>query len=503
MAKNLAIVAGVSTAFVDPKLTVIEGTETSAGVMPASSLQVKSGLLVEVRRDPDGSTGSGEVTGDPKVYSYQNEPKNGTANIVFERYYYTRTGGTPSGPFSSVIQVFDSSLLTDTATLDPVINGDSPGQPNQYLTKWGGGSPTPANTEVVNAYGVVRLGEFIYVMSYDFWRVTKINAGTKAVVGAITFNNADYNHATPPPATVMARGQGIKVHDGKLYALFNVAGNINGTEVNEANYQPSILVEIDTANFTFKDKNHASPSYAEVGMNSVKIESTPGFLYCPAIGGPQLAGESNIDRSGLYRVPVVPNGALGTALKVYKGNTDPTFYDIRDVAVGDDYALILTGRFEANYGSFSYILFRISRSELNGFDSTQDIYDLFLVDEAIVELEEVMGYGPYHSVKFESAYKHFWCGQSIRIRAYDESVIANISTAPTPGAEILSSDFYGGEGYINSMEVFIDNTEAHASPTVLRAAAAGGAEGQAAATASRMTPGKITLRAFMAKRKKK
>jgi hypothetical protein len=469
----MAIVAGVSTSFVDPKLSVLEGNETTAGVMPASNIQVKAGLLAEVKADPDGS-GSTEVTGDPKVYSYPNDPKDGTANIVFERYYYTRTGGTPAGPFRSVIQSFDSSLLTTTAAVEAVINDGPPNFPaNQYLTDWGGGSPTPANSEVVNAYGVVRLGDYVYVMSYDTWRVTQIDASTKAVVGAITFDYSKYTHGGTPPATVMARGQGIKVHEGHLYTLFNVAEDINGTTVASANYQPSVLVEIDTANFSFKDNNKAQAdrNYVEVGLNSVKIEGADGFLYCPAIGGPQLAGQSNITRSGLYRVPVDASGVLGAAAKAYQGRNDSTFYDIRDIAVGENYAVILIGRFSATYDSFTYALLKIMASSLSTVAAGTDIYTLYSARGARFETGTISGYGPFHTVRYEKLYKHFWCGQSSRIEIYDESSIA--SSSPAPGQTINSQAFYGGAGFINSMEIFIDNAEpaeeAHAVQKMLRA----------------------------------
>jgi hypothetical protein len=466
--KDMAIVAAVSTSFVAPRLAVIEGTEASAGVMPASALTVKFNQ-VAVGPDPDGTTS--DITGDPKVYSWPNSTKNGTANIVFERYYYGRSGGTPNPPFTSVIQSFDSGLMTSATALAGIINNNN----NPYLTAWGGSTAGATTNRVINAYGIVREGGFLYMISYDVWRVTKIDAGTKAVVASIDFDNADYNHAVAPPATVDVRGQGIKVHNGHVYALFNVAGNINGTTVAAANYQPSILVEIDTATFTFQDKNHASPNYVEVGLNSVKIESADDFLYVPGIGGPQLGGSSNITRSGLYRIPVDPNGVLGTVLKAYEGNVSSSAYDIRDIAIGKSYALILIGRWSATYDSFPYMILKITTQALAAVATVTDIATLYGNPAARIDINAtgILSYGPFYVLRYEKNYAHFWAGLSNSIKIWDESVIAS-SVLPTPGALFTDANFYGGSGNINSMDIFIDNAEnAYAAPQALRAVAGG------------------------------
>jgi hypothetical protein len=503
--KDMAIVASVRAMYFDiPMLAVILGTETSNGVMPASALAIKFNS-VAVGPDPivdsNGDFVDPTITGDPKVFSYPNNPKDATANIVFERYYYQRTGGTPGTPFKSVIQAFDSGQMSSQAALDQIINYVAINNPNAYLTTWGGEVPTPGTVvpHVVNAYGIVRLGDFLYMISYDIARVTKIRASDKNVMGDIDFTQAGFD----------VRGQGIKVLEGKgkVYALFNVAGDINGTDVATANYQPSVVVEIDVASFTY------SANRVQVGLNSVKLESTldENFIFCPAIGGPQLAGQSNITRSGLYRIPVAADGTLGTVVKAYQGHTDPTFYDIRDIAIGQDYALILLGRWDANFANFIYVILKTQVTALAGLAANTNIYALYLNPTSLIDTDIVAGYGPFHVVRYEKSYAHFWAGQSVRIKVWDASVIAS-STSPAPGRMFAADNnssppfpyqdplgFYGGDGYLNSMDLFIDNTNAYAVPSPLRSASAGVAGGASGAGNTAKGEAAI-LRGFLLKR---
>jgi hypothetical protein len=239
----------------------------------------------------------------------------------------------------------------------------------------------------------------------------------------------------------------------------------------------SILVEIDTTNFAFKDNDYsANKNYVEVGKNSVKIEDAGDFFYCPAIGDVQQAGVSNTTNSGLYRIPVSGAGVLGAPVKAYQGHTVSSFYDIRDIAVGTNNALILIGRWSSTYGQFPFAIMKIAVSALANLAANTNISTLFSNASSRIEVNTsgIIGYGPYYTVRYEKFYKHFWSGQCNQIKIWDESAIDASTSAPTTATTLQSTAFYDpAGGFINSLDIFTDNAdEASAEPQVLRSAVA-------------------------------
>jgi hypothetical protein len=347
--------------------------------------------------------------------------------------------GTPTPPFTSVISAFDSSNLSSDTTLTNALNDAN------NLTNWGGTvtatiPPTPATDLVINAYGIVRFvdssgNDFLYMIGYDVARVTKIDPAKKTVLGSITYTAASPNQA---------KGQAIKAHNGKLYALFIVA------DATFANYQSSKVFEIDTVAFAFSNT-------CDVGKNAVKLESGGNDMYVACIGGPQQAGASNGANSVLNKITVGSGGAL-TSIVAYVSASNSQ-YDIRDIAISSSNVLILLGVNNSGWAGYSYVLGRTTLATLSAASNTA-ISNVFAFAGTI--LSNASGVGAFYSLVYENAYAHFWCELGDRIAIYDDASIP-AAGIPTP-QQLTSTALYGSACVINSLCVFIDSTSAYNVP---------------------------------------
>jgi hypothetical protein len=472
--RDLAAIGATNVMYSNPRAAVIEGTETAFGVIPAANIAYKF-YGVTIGPDPDQTDPS--ITSDPKFFSFPRSPMDEIANLVFERYYYNRVI-PPVKPFRSTISTFPSNLTQ--AAMQAAINDIA------YETTWGGfGGTVPPDQVVVNCYGVVRKGDYLYLASLDEPRITKVRLSDNAVVGA-----------TPnfiPLIALNAYVQSLTLtSDGTIMALINEANNPFGTTPATAGYSTSTLIEVvpgvaDAAP-SWSASNKVSVTQTISGpvetrydlLNAQKMAyNDGGNIYIAGIGGPQMEGESNVERSTLFRVPVDGTGTLGTPQVVYYGDSDKTYYDIRDIDVSEDCAMLLLGRLESDGMTMTYIHLRqcladqpdptVPTQNITGLDNTNAVNIRVLDGEswAGVDFGSVYG-GACYTIKYEKSFKHFWCPLSITLPIYDNSSVFDLSTPPVPGETLTPYDYYGSRAaYINSLELFTNNC-AYAPPLASR-----------------------------------
>jgi hypothetical protein len=486
--RALAIIGAVTAAYTNPRAAEIEGTESAPGVIPAANIGT---MFTGVTIGPDPDLADPEITSDPKFFSFPNDPMDDVANLVFERYYYNRVI-PPVKPFRSTISRFPSNLTQ--VALQAAINDIA------YETTWGGfGGNVPPDQVVVNCYGAVRKGDYLYLASQDEPRITKVRIRDNAVIGATP-------NFTPLVALNAYVQSLILTSDGTILALVNEANDPFGTTPLAAGYSTSTLIEVVPGvggaapswsltnkilvSETIVDPTTGSETKYDL-LNAQKMAyNGKGNIYIAGIGGPQMSGESNVDRSTLFRATVT-DGTLSNPQVVYHGYNDSTFYDIRDIDVSEDCAMILVGGYTSM--DFSYILLRqpladqtISGQLVTGLDNTHDEDIINLVGETWANVDgDVVTGGAYHVIKYEKSFKHFWCCQSVRIPIFDNADIFNIATPfPVPGTTLTPIDFYGTRAaYLNSLELFTNNCAyvAQEVPVFVRAVHSAGHSASASA----------------------
>ena len=497
---DLAIIAGVSTSYTGPNVCIVKGSESSPGEVPAANIAVKFNN-VPIGEDP-GNPDS-DVTPDPKVFSYSYDPVSEDAHIILDRHHPGRVI-PPEPPYASTLSKFPSNL--SAADMEAAIASDSA----PYLTTWGGSTDTPSGLAAVNLYGVTRLGNVLLLASYDVPRVTQVNLLDDSVVGAVDFT---------PQAGLKASVQSmIKLPNGTVIAMINEAVNPWGATPALAGYAPATLVEVvpgvNGGSPAFSATNRVTVSETVDGvdhklLNAFKLAYADGNILVAGFGGPQMYGQSNAQRSTLFKIPVSNAGVLGAPSVVYHGYGDESFYDIRDIAVSDNAAMILLGVYGVDYRTFTYLLLRQPLNNaldpdgqpVTGLLNTHaaDIMDLVCEAWAVIDGDNVSG-GACHAVEYGKTYKHFWAAQSTRLRAYDYADIGDLAAAPELKVELGPSDYYGGnEAYINSFDVFSNNT-IYIAPSPIRHAHGGIGAGASVVGRRRVArDSKAAMRAFIDK----
>jgi hypothetical protein len=219
-----------------------------------------------------------------------------------------------------------------------------------------------------NPYGVVRVGDFLYIVQYDSAKIYWVNAANFQAATAATYPvdgsiDASPDFVNPPATDYYAHGAAIlSMTDSTgtyIYGLFTVAQN------NASGY-PSVYTASALVRYAVDASgNLVKPAATEVGLNatalvpvsSVSTKTTPDTILVPAIGGPQQAGTTNGVASSLSVVTAFtgfPDKA--TAPIAFTGDTagsvTPTgAYDIKGAAASEDgaYAYLLTVTNTAGY----------------------------------------------------------------------------------------------------------------------------------------------------------
>jgi hypothetical protein len=500
---DLVVIAAVSTSYNVPRIAIIKGSESNQGEIPFSNITIK---FKDVVIGPDPSVDPpGEITFDPRVLSIPTNPKSENAIIILDRHFPGRVI-PPAPPWASVISKFPSNL--SAVAMEAAIASDS--APN--LTQWGGSTNVPSANASLNLYGALRLGDIGILASYDLPRVAQIDLTDDSVVGAV-----DYT----PQAGLQAGMQGLLLTpNGTIIALINEFVNQWGGTPALAGYVASTLVEVvpgvNGAPPTFSTTNRVTVTQTvdEVTynlLNGFKLAYADGNILVAGFGGPQMYGQSNVDRSTIFKIPVSNAGALGEPSVIYHGYDDDTFYDIRDIVVNGDTAMILLGGYEVDERTFDYILLRQPLDNTTdpddqpviGLLNTQaaDIMDLVGEAWAVLDGDAVYG-GACHALDYEGTYKHFWAVQSTRLRVYDGTDISDLATAIPGNKEFLPSDYYDAdEAYVNAFDVFSKNTIYVAPSAVLRAVHGGGgaSSSSVAGRHAKIKAGKAAVRAFIDK----
>jgi hypothetical protein len=220
-----------------------------------------------------------------------------------------------------------------------------------------------------NPYGVVRVGDFLYIVEYDSAKIYWVNVANFQASTAATYSvdgsiDASPDFVNPPATDYYAHGAAIlSMTDSTgtyLYGLFTVAEN------NASGY-PSVYTASALVRYTV-DPNTGDlvkPFATEVGLNataldpvsSVSTTTTPDTILVPAIGGTQQYGTTNGVASSLSVVGAFGGFPIGATAPIAftgdaAGPVTPTgAYDIKGAAASEDgaYAYVLTATNTGGY----------------------------------------------------------------------------------------------------------------------------------------------------------
>ncbi|MDR1166060.1 MAG: hypothetical protein LBO66_09425 [Deltaproteobacteria bacterium] len=417
-----AFYMAVKASYIDPIMGIIKAEDPSTLTGQNNwGVETNSIPITASDLDPELFTPNPKISSVPSAVGPDSEPTGASATMVVEKYYYKDL--MPNTDSFSEFFKFDSEIANPDASNTQGANN---------AKAWGTQMPNPAADKAVNGYGVVRKGDYYYISSYDNGRITRLNANNDALAGS-----ADHG----PKNGLAARAQGLILWDGDLYALFSFTND-------GVTYENSVMVKVIDSGATITlDVNNE----VELGKNALNMTIGGDFVYVACVGGRQKGGAnvgSNGPETKICRVKKV-NGVVVSEV-AYVGLADlpsAPYYDFHGVAVGEDYVLILTLIYDANYATN----WRVSRISASAFHSALNtpisaVPDNFLRDTGS------MGY--FWAVAYESSYKHFWVvrGGPILVYPYNPNL---------PGAESPVSfsmvDLYGqATAELTSIDLTID-----------------------------------------------
>jgi hypothetical protein len=366
-----------------------------------------------------------------------NNPTGTAANVVVEKYYYNLPNVTSESDFFE----FASNVSNPTDA-----NTNSPNQ----AVPWGTQKPNPSTTGVLNAYGFVRKGEFIYVISYDVGRVTRINASTGAIVDAV-----DRGPIGPSGSQLDAHAQGIALWKGEVWALFNATTNsssYNNSVVDRVYIDNNNEIQLDTAN------------EVQVSMNAVNLVVAGDYLYVPCIGGMQQAASGNGTASTIHRISLSSGNPVSQI--AYEGVSSAT-YDFHGVAVGEEWTLVLAYNYNSNYNA-DWALYKVSTATFNN-----------AVSQPITSLATRLDFGTgasgyFWAVTYEVTNKHFWFAKGNPITIYPYNPGEKGAEVPKSFSVTELYDGVAAAANITALDITIDKIAptSGTDQTVMRSAVA-------------------------------
>jgi hypothetical protein len=203
-------------------------------------------------------------------------------------------------------------------------------------------------TEMVNVYGALLIGDFLFGINYDTSTVVKYDTSDPAGWTLV----ASYTYSDPQ---LESHGVGLcQLGNGVIAAVFLVAANPWAPDPDDAGYVSGRVVFLDPVAASglpvipvYLDGSQTTVDSVPVGKNPTGLVPVPGTIsgtwdiFVPCIGGAQRTDEGNGAQSRLDRINVTSIGSgpktitalfrtpvIGDALSPSSAN-----YDIRQLAV--------------------------------------------------------------------------------------------------------------------------------------------------------------------------
>ena len=259
------------------------------------------------------------ISGDPRVLGY----RHGSDDCVMVAAY---TYDVPGYPGAGRVALFKIDATT----------GDWEQLIQKEAATWGFSNP----------YGLVVVGNNMYVQDYDSGAITVVNLTTYATstlytVAAVTDGGITY----------LPHGNGMDYHasTGRLIAVYSFLPSGSYT-----NYYPSKLIAAQLVGGT--------AVVSGLNKNVVAVTVDEDYAYVCSIGGAQQGGGNSASK--IQTVSLSPLALLTPEITT---STSPVSSgDFVDVAFWDGAAYVLQANYNTAYTQYSYQLIQTSGSDIRG-----------------------------------------------------------------------------------------------------------------------------------------
>jgi hypothetical protein len=279
------------------------------------------------------------ISGDPRVLPFKDN--NGDDRVLVASYVY---------PTPPSVGTADFGIYVPNAT-----------------TGWGSPITTKTSVQwgVSNPYGLVTLGDLLYVQDYDANNIAVIQMTSNDPLDPTStdptkiYNRIDLiEDVFEPEEDYTAHGNGLSVYDYDDDGFVTVLVAVYSQEQNYT-YEKSALVLIDITNPpTYTKRTLPGLTENAVSVTVQAVEDAP-FAYVCAIGGSQVAGGSAASALEVITLPVTNLGTPALAHTINATTTPSAFGDFVDLEFWDGgFAYLLASNFDSLYSEYTYQLIR-------------------------------------------------------------------------------------------------------------------------------------------------
>lgn len=257
------------------------------------------------------------LSGDPRILGFKH---NGVDRAMVVSYTYSF-----GSPGTAIIGIYDP-----TSWSTPIVQKTS--------AAWGFSNP----------YGLVAIGDDLYVQDYDSGTITKIDMASSYTSSTV--------YTVTPTSGYTAHGNGMDwYNDGSTDYLVAVYSQVDVSY----SYTNSILVILDITS------SPVSASTVSINANAVSVSvDEDGFAHVCSSGGSQVAG-GNGANSKLEIVDL--NSPPFTVSATITATTTPsTFGDFVDTAFVAGSAYVLLANYNSTWTTYTYRIIKTTASALQG-----------------------------------------------------------------------------------------------------------------------------------------
>jgi hypothetical protein len=267
------------------------------------------GVVTHITGDPNPL-----ISGDPRVLGFKH---NGADRALIASYRYT-TGSAGDAVFG----------IYDPTTWSLIVQ--------KTTTDWGFSNP----------YGLVVIGDDLFVQDYDSGTITKVDMAGGYTSSAV--------YTVTPASGYTAHGNGMDYYnDGSDDYLVAVYSQVDASY----NYTNSILVLLDVST------SPVTATIVSVNNNAVSVSVDGDYAYVSSSGGSQVPG-GNGANSKLEVIDLLSSAVSAT---ITAATTTPsTFGDFVDTAFVAGSAYVLLANYNSTYTTYTYQIIKTTAAALQG-----------------------------------------------------------------------------------------------------------------------------------------
>lgn len=258
------------------------------------------------------------LSGDPRILGFKH---NGADRAMVVSYTYSF-----GSPGTAIIGIYDP-----TSWSTPIVQKTS--------AAWGFSNP----------YGLVAIGDDLYVQDYDSDTITKVDMASSYTSSTV--------YTITPTSGYTAHGNGMDYYfDGSDDYLVAVYSQVDVSY----NYTNSILVILDITS------SPVAASTVSINANAVSVSvDEDGYAHVCSSGGSQVAGGNGANsKLEIVNLNTTPFAVSATITATTSPSTFGDFVDVAFIAGGDAYVLL--ANYNSTWTTYTYRIIKTTAGDLQG-----------------------------------------------------------------------------------------------------------------------------------------